>query len=89
MVIDKAANKDLNQVDVKKLNIGNGNGSGGGSCTRSNVICHTCGNKGPLQKDCKSKKIVSKVNSCNNSVVAWGFHWKDGHEECKYKKIKK
>ena len=27
--------------------------------------------------------------SCNNGQGAWGFHWKDGHEEWKNKQGKK
>ena len=27
--------------------------------------------------------------SCNNGQGTWGFHWKDGHEECKIKQGKK
>ena len=27
--------------------------------------------------------------SCNNVQGAWGFHWKDGHKECKNKQGKK
>ena len=37
---------------------------------------------------CNEKKYKWCI-SCNNGKGAWGFHWKDGHEEWKHKQGKK
>ena len=37
---------------------------------------------------CNEKKYKWFI-SCNNGKNAWGFHWKDGHEEWKNKQDKK
>ena len=31
----------------------------------------------------RNNKKYKWCNSCNNGQGAWGFHWKDGHEELK------
>ena len=31
----------------------------------------------------RNDKKYKWCTSCNNSKGAWGFHWKDGHEEWK------
>ena len=36
-----------------------------------------------------NNKKYKWCNSCNNGQDAWGFHWKDGHEEWKNKQGKK
>ena len=130
MAIGHSNNKALNQVDFKSRRSGNGCGSGKGSSARSDIICHKCGKKGHIHKDCRSKlngsssnsskkstneltewvtlkPVVSDIKdlttatmtqnnkkykwctSCNNGQGAWGFHWKDGHEEWEIKQGKK
>ena len=37
----------------------------------------------------RNNKKNKCCNSCNNGQGAWGFHWKDGHEECKNNQGKK
>ena len=37
----------------------------------------------------QNNKKYKWCTSCNNGRGAWGFHWKDGHEEWKIKKGKK
>ena len=37
----------------------------------------------------RNDKKYKLCNSCNNGKGAWGFHWKDGHEEWKNKQGKK
>ena len=37
----------------------------------------------------KNNKNYKWCTSCNNGIGAWGFHWKDGHYEGKYKQDKK
>ena len=37
----------------------------------------------------RNNKKYKWCTSCNNGQGAWGFHWKDGHEECKIKQVKK
>ena len=49
MVIGQLINKALKKVDFKSRHSGNGSGSGGGSCTRSYITFHKCGNKGHLK----------------------------------------
>ena len=55
MAIEQSINKALKQVDFKSRPIGNGSGSGKGSFAKSDGKCHKCGQKGHIQKDCKSK----------------------------------
>ena len=45
----------MKQVDLKSRRSGNVSGSGRGSSSRSDIICHKCGKKGHIQKDCRSK----------------------------------
>ena len=33
----------------------------------------------------RNDKKYRQCTSCNNGQSTWGFHWKDGHEECKIK----
>ena len=37
----------------------------------------------------RNDKKYKRWTSCNNGKGAWGFHWKDGHEEWKIKQGKK
>ena len=37
----------------------------------------------------RNDKKYKWCTSCNNGKGAWGFHWKDGHEEWKNKQGKK
>ena len=37
----------------------------------------------------RNDKKYKWCTSCNNDKGAWGFHWKDGHEEWKNKQGKK
>ena len=37
----------------------------------------------------RNDKKYQLCTSCNNVKGAWGFHWKDGHEEWKNKQVKK
>ena len=55
MKIDHLSNKALKQVDFKTYFSINGSGSGGGSYSRSEVICHNCGKNGYFQKYCRSE----------------------------------
>ena len=36
----------------------------------------------------RNDKKYKWCTSCNNGKGAWGFHWKDGHEEWKQKQVK-
>ena len=37
----------------------------------------------------RNNKKYKWCTSCNNGQGTWGFHWKDGHEECKSNQNKK
>ena len=54
MAIEQSINKALKQVDFKNQHSGNGSGSGRGSSVRLDTICHKCGKKGHMKKDCRS-----------------------------------
>ena len=68
MAIEQSINKALNQVDFKSHRSINNSGSGRGSSARSYIICHKCGKKGHIQKDCRSKVNVSSGNTPKNST---------------------
>ena len=59
MVIEKYANKALNQFGFKIYHSGNGSGSGGGLSVKSNMTCHKCGKNGCIQKYCRSNENFS------------------------------
>ena len=68
VAIEQSTNKALKQVDFRIRRSGNGGGSGKGSTARSDIICHKCGKKGHIQKDCRSKGNGSNSNSSNRST---------------------
>ena len=68
MVIEQSINKSLKQVDFKSRLSGNDSGSGRGSSGRSDKICHKCGKKGNIQKDCRSKGNGSSGNTPKKSI---------------------
>ena len=55
MAMEQSINKALKQVDFNIRHSENGSGSGIGSSARSDITCHKCGEKGHIQKDCRSK----------------------------------
>ena len=64
----------MKQVDVNSIHSENGNGSGRGSSSRSNVICHNYGKKGHLRKDLRSKITYSSENPSmkyTNEISEW------------------
>ena len=62
VTIEQPIKKALNQVDFNSLRSGNVSGSGRGSSARSDITCHTCGKRGHIQKDCRSKGNGSSGN---------------------------
>ena len=62
------------QVDLKSRRSGNCNESERGSFARSDIICHKCGNKGHIQKDCRSKgngSSGSTPKKSKNELPKW------------------
>ena len=68
MVVDQSIDNALKQVYFKSRHSGNGSGSGRGSYARLDITCHTCGKKGHIQKDCRSKGNGSSWNSPKKST---------------------
>ena len=68
MATEQSIRKALRQVDLKSRRSGNGSGSERGSYARSYKTCHTCGLKGHIKKDCRSKVHGSSVNTPKKSI---------------------
>ena len=74
MSIEQLINKALKQVDLKYWRIGNGSGSVRGSSARLDITCHTCGKKGHIQKDFRSKgngSIENPTKKSTNELPEW------------------
>ena len=75
-----------------------GNGSSGNSSKKCTNQLPEWVTIKPIVSDTKDLKTATMTRndkkykwfiSCNNGQGAWGFHWKDGHEEWKIKQGKK
>ena len=75
-----------------------GNGSSGNKPKKSTNELPEWVTRKPFVSDIKDLTTVTMIRnnkkykwytSCNNGKVAWGFHWKDGHEEWENKQGKK
>ena len=74
MAIEQLVNKALKKVYFKSRCSGNGSRSGGRSSVKSNVTCHKCGNKGHVQKNCRSKGtgyIRNPPKKYTNEIPEW------------------
>ena len=54
VINDQLFNTALKKVYFKIPHSGSGNGFGGGSYAKSDVICHKCGKKVHTQRNCRS-----------------------------------
>ena len=57
-------NGQFRQQNIKEC----GSSFNRGSSASSDIICHKCGNKGHIQKDCRSKGNGSSVNTPKKSI---------------------
>ena len=87
---DITCHKCGKKVNFQKDCMSTGNGSSGNTPKKSTNELPEWVTRTPVVSDTKDLKTATMTRnnknykwctSCNNYQGAWGFHWKDGHEE--------
>ena len=95
---DKTCHKCGKKGHIQKDCGSKANGSSGKSSKKPTYELPEWITRKPVVSDTKNLKTATMTcnnkkykwcTSCNNGQCAWGFHWKDGHEEWKIKQGKK